>query len=297
VWIEGETLRGPGTGDMKAGVASVVYAAEALAEAGLLEAVPLTLVFSGDEEVGAVTSREVFRAEAENALACLTVEGAGTKGEIVLSRFGKIGGRLECHGRDQHVGARDLRKASAILELAHKAIAFEGINGTVPDARLNVGKVEGGLGPATIPAQATALVDIRWKDQGNRDLLVERIREVAAREDLPGCHTEFVVINERPAWVPTPGTERLAELVRSAGEGVGQEIGFEDRMGSSDANFFGAAGVPTVDGLGPLCAGYHTADEYVSIPSLRDRTLLLAVSLLTVARAAEGGWPGEDGAE
>ena len=283
VWVEGDKLRGPGTGDMKAGVVTVVYAALALQEAGVLEGIPLTLVFAGDEEVGAVASRPVYEEEAQNALACLVVEGAGLEGEIVLSRYGKIGGRLECRGRDQHVGAKDLQKASAILELSHKAIGIEGLNGTLPDARLNVGKVEGGLGPATIPASATALLDIRWKDQAHRDTLVESIREVVAREDLPGCRSEFTIMNERPAWPMTPGTGRLAELVQEAGAEMGHEIGVEHRMGSSDSNFFGAAGVPTVDGIGPICKGYHTAEEFVYISSIRKRTALLANALVRIA--------------
>jgi glutamate carboxypeptidase len=284
-WIEGNRLRGPGAGDMKAGVVTVIYAALALAEAGVLDRVPLTLVFAGDEEVGAVASRATYGEEIRHALACLVVEGAGKEGEIVLSRFGKIGGRLECRGRDQHVGAKELQKASAILEMAHKTIGIEELNGSFPDTRLNVGKVEGGLGPATIPASATALLDVRWKDQSHRDRIVDAIREVVSRKELPGCASELVILNERPAWPATPGTERLAALVQEAGAEVGQTIGFEHRMGSSDSNFFGAAGVPTVDGIGPICEGYHTAEEFVYISSISQRTILLANSLVKVAAA------------
>ncbi len=297
VWIEGDKLHGPGTGDMKAGVVTSIYAALVLQDLGAMDRVPLTLVFSGDEEVGAVASRGVFQEEVPRALACLVVEGAGPEGEIVLSRFGKMGARLECRGQDTHVGAKELKKASAVLELAHKTVGIEGINGTIPDARLNVGRVEGGLGPATIPGAAEALLDIRWKDQAHRDALVERIREVVARNELPGCSSELVIMNERPAWPPTPGTEALGSLIREAGAQVGQEIGFEHRMGTSDSNFFGAAGVPTVDGMGPVCAGYHTPQELVYISSVPRRTALLAAGLVKVAEAWEGeGGEGPEGA-
>lgn len=295
-WIEGDRLHGPGTGDMKAGVVTAIFAALALREAGVLNRIPLTLVLAGDEEVGAVASRPFYEKEIPNALACLVVEGAGLEGEIVLSRYGKIGGRLECRGRAQHVGAKELQKASAILELSHKAIGIEGLNGSIPDARLNVGKVEGGLGPATIPPSATALLDIRWKNQIHRDTLVEKIREVVGMEILPGCSSEFTIMNERPAWPANPGTERLAELVQEAGAEIGQEIGAEHRMGSSDSNFFGAAGVPTVDGLGPICKGYHTAEEFVYISSVKKQTGLLANVLRHVAaflEEGELGGPGE----
>jgi glutamate carboxypeptidase len=286
--VEEDRLHGPGTGDMKAGVATVVYAVLALQEAGLLDRIPLTVIFGGDEEIGAITSRTVYEEERRKALACLVVEGAGLEGEVVVSRNGKIGARLECFGRDQHVGAAVLDKASAILELAHKTIALEALNGALPGARVNVGKVEGGLGPATIPALASAQIDIRWEDQATRDPLMARIREAVAREVLPGCRSELSILNERSAWPHTEGSQRLADLVREAGREIGQEIGQEHRRGTSDSNFFGCAGVPTVDGIGPICKGYHTAEEFVYIPSIKARTALLATALVRIADELPG---------
>ncbi|MFH1765844.1 MAG: M20/M25/M40 family metallo-hydrolase, partial [Gemmatimonadota bacterium] len=55
------------------------------------------------------------------------------------------------------------------------------------------------------------------------------------------------------------------------------------RLGTSDSNFFGCAGVPTVDGLGPICKGYHTSEEFVYISSIPERTALVANSLLAMA--------------
>lgn len=283
--VEGNRLHGPGAGDMKAGVATAVYAILALEGLEILDRIPLTLILAGDEEVGAFTSRPIYEEERKKALACLVVEGGGMKGEVVLSRYGKIGARLESRGRDAHVGDRDLKKASAILELSHKIMGLEGLNGVVPGARINVGTIEGGLGPATVPAAASAQVDIRWPEQDQRDFLVERIRDVVSARELEGCTSELLILNERPAWAPGDGARTLADLVKAAGAEVGQEIGEEHRMGTSDSNFFGSAGVPTLDGLGPICKGYHTPDEFVYISSIRERTALLANTLVKVAEA------------
>jgi len=283
-WVEGDELHGPGCGDMKAGVATIVYSALALQEAGILESIPLTVVLGGDEEIGAVTSRPVYEEERKKALACLVVEGAGVNREIVVSRNGKIGARVDSRGRDQHVGAIDLEKASAVLELAHKTIGLEGLNGEFPGARINVGKVEGGLGPATIPAEASALIDIRWEDQSVRDDLVSRLEEVVGREDLPGCSSELTVMNERSAWPWTEGTQRLADLIKGVSAELGHPIEQEHRLGTSDSNFFGCAGVPTVDGLGPICKGYHTPQEFVYISSIAERTALVACSLMAMTQ-------------
>jgi glutamate carboxypeptidase len=182
------------------------------------------------------------------------------------------------------VGARDLRKASAVLELAHKTIGLEELNEVFPGVRVNVGKVEGGLGPATIPASAQAWVDIRWEDQGVRNRLVERIRDVVGKPEVPGCHSELTLLNERSAWPWSEGTQKLADLVKRVSAELGHPIDQEHRLGTSDSNFFGCAGVPTVDGLGPICEGYHTANEFVYVSSIPERTALLAASLLEIAR-------------
>ncbi|HLU22729.1 MAG TPA: hypothetical protein VKZ77_09645 [Bacillaceae bacterium] len=61
---------------------------------------------------------------------------------------------------------------------------------------------------------------------------------------------------------------------------MAKELGFdlsaEKRGGKSDGNLTAAMGIATVDGLGPVGGKAHTEDEYLYIPSLMERTLLLA---------------------
>lgn len=280
--LDGDLLRGPGCGDMKAGLVSIVYAVLALKEAGVLDTIPLTVVLGGDEEVGSVTSRPIHEAARENALCCLVVEGAGQEGEVVVSRNGKLGARLDCYGQDRHIGSGTHEKSSAILELAHKTIALEALNGSLPGTSLNVGKIEGGLGPATVAARASAQLDVRWREQEHRDPMMEKIGALVSAEDLDGCRSEFTILNERPAMPACEENQQLAELVQRAGAELGQSVGQEHRRGTSDANFYGSFGVPTVDGIGPICQGYHTAEEYVVISSIKQRTALLANALVVL---------------
>jgi glutamate carboxypeptidase len=280
--LDGDLLRGPGCGDMKAGLVAIVYAVLALKEAGVLDTIPLTVVLGGDEEVGSVTSRPLHEAARENALCCLVVEGAGQKGEVVASRNGKMGARLDCYGQDRHIGSVTHEKSSAILELAHKTIALEALNGCLPGTSLNVGRIDGGLGPATVAARASAQIDVRWREQEHRDPMMERIGALVLAEDLSGCKSEFTTLNERPAMPACQENQQLAELVQRAGEELGQPFGQEHRRGTSDANFYGSFGVPTVDGIGPICQGYHTAEEYVVISSIKQRTALLANALVVI---------------
>jgi len=276
---EGDWLVGPGTGDMKGGLAVIVYALKALGRSGLLEELDVTLILGADEEIGSATSRSLYQAEARNARACLAAECAGAEGQIVVSRNGKAGARLDCFGRGCHVSAIAGEKASAVVEMARKVLALEALGEDHSGVTINVGRLEGGLGPSTVPAHASCLFDMRWRDEECYESLLEDVRRVARERTELGCRCELSILNHRPAMPVSRRTEEMFEALRRLAGSVGISVTAEHRRGTSDANFFGAAGVPTLDGFGPICVDDHTPDERVFIPSLAERTALLALFL------------------
>jgi glutamate carboxypeptidase len=239
----------------------------------------LTVILSSDEEVGSVFSRPVYEEESQRASVCLVAECAGPKGEIVISRNGKAGARMDCIGKDSHIARVKGEKTSAILELARKIVDLEALNGNLPGATVNVGRVEGGLGPSTVSAQASCLLDMRWSDEKHHDILLDEVRRICQTQSQPGSTCDLTVLNRRPAMPPTEGTRTLFGLLHQVTESLGISIESEHRRGTSDANFFGAAGIPTLDGFGPICEDDHTPSERILIPSLQDRTALLALFL------------------
>jgi len=52
--------------------------------------------------------------------------------------------------------------------------------------------------------------------------------------------------------------------------------------GGSDANFTGALGIPTLDGLGVLGDGAHTLGEHIVVESLAKRGMLMAGLLMSL---------------
>jgi glutamate carboxypeptidase len=275
----GEWLAGPGVGDMKGGLAVLVYALLALGDSGVLDSLDVTLILGADEETGAVTSRDIYERERVNATACLVTECAGPGGEVVMSRNGKAGIRIECSGEAKHVGRVSDGKRSAVVEMAHKILALEALNGCCPGVTVNVGKLEGGLGPCTVPGQAHALIDVRWLEEKHFDVVLAKVRGIAERSTCPGCSCDMEVLNHRPAMPTTEGSEALYGTLTKVARSVSATVGREHRSGTSDANYFGSAGVPTLDGLGPVCHDDHTLKERILIPSLSGRTTLLALLL------------------
>ncbi|MGL5045425.1 MAG: M20/M25/M40 family metallo-hydrolase, partial [Plesiomonas sp.] len=45
--------------------------------------------------------------------------------------------------------------------------------------------------------------------------------------------------------------------------------------GGSDANLTASLGIPSLDGFGPVGAGFHSADEYLELDSILPRIRLL----------------------
>ena len=66
---------------------------------------------------------------------------------------------------------------------------------------------------------------------------------------------------------------------------MGAELGFavSDAAtgGASDGNTTGAAGCPTLDGLGPIGGDDHAPGEWLDLDSVVPRTALLAAMIVT----------------
>lgn len=276
---EGDWIAGPGTGDMKGGLAVLVYALKALRECGIMGRLGITLILGADEEIGSAMSHTLYKRERGNAIACLTAECAGPNGEIVVSRNGKAGVRLECDGEERHVGSVSGEKTSAVLEIAHKIAALESLNDYDSALTVNVGTVDGGLGPSTVPGHASCLVDLRWRDERQYDDLLDKVRRIASDAHQPLSRCRFTVLNHRPAIPSNDRTEKMFDALARTANSLGIDLGREHRRGTSDANYFGSVGIPTLDGFGPICEGDHTPNERIFIPSLAERTALLALFL------------------
>lgn len=79
-------------------------------------------------------------------------------------------------------------------------------------------------------------------------------------------------------------TNLLLETIRQSGKEIGIQITDMATGGGSDASFTSELGIATVDGLGPIGGDAHSDEEYLDIPSLTERTLLLATILQKLSK-------------
>ena len=272
--VDGDVAVGPGVSDMKCGVVIFLAALDCLKAAGMLDAIPVTLILNSDEERGAPTGREVFKEFVPRTKAALFSESGLGQG-LVIARRGKISYRVDVSGADMHAGDGTMAKRSALLGLSHKIIEFEALNERFEHTAVNLGRAWGGVASNTVPGQATGLLDIRYPAKEMEQELRAAVDTICAREHVPGVTATATETSYRPVWDRPEMSRPLVGLVE---EIAGHEVQVVDkpRAGTADSNWFGAEGVPTLDGLGGTGFDEHTKDERLLLESLFEQALLVA---------------------
>jgi len=270
---------GPGVIDMKGGLVVGLFALSALDAAGLLSEIPITFICNADEEIGSGTSGAMIRKEARHSAFAFVLECGGLNGEVVTGRKGNLSAKIDVTGEAGHAAFAGQDKASAILELAHKTIALEALNAPERGITVNVGQVQGGIGPNTVPALASARIDMRFLTLPEGSALEKHLKEIVAHQQVPNTAATCQVLTGRPPMPKCDANHNLYEIVQAVASDLGYYIQPEFRQGVSDANLIAAENVPVIDGLGPLGGRDHSEEEYMIKSSLLQRTILLACAI------------------
>ena len=276
---DGDRCYGPGIFDMKGGNYLAVEAIRQLARAGIPTHLPVTVLFTSDEEVGSPSTRDVIEAEASRHEYVLVPEPGRTDGGVVTGRYAIARFNLEATGRPSHAGATLSSGRSAIREMARQLIAIEDM--TTEDCTFSVGVIQGGQWVNCVTTTCTGEALSMAKRQPDLD------RGVAAMLDLraSGNDVQFKVTRgvTRPVWEPEARGMALYAHATAIAKSIGFEIPHQSSPGGSDGNFTGAMGIATLDGLGVQGAGAHTLDEHLLVESLPRRGRLMAGLLATLS--------------
>lgn len=266
-------IRGPGTVDMKAGLVQAIHALAVLIELGS-SVDGVSLLVTGDEEIGSPTSRALIEDEARGAAACFVLEGAGPGGALKTGRKGTSWYRIDVQGRAAHAGAEPEKGINAGVELAHLILQVAAMG--VPDLGTSVTPSVAAAGTTTntVPATAVLNIDVRARTLTEQDRVHEAM--LALTPTLPGAELKVSGGPNRPPMEVSSGAalfDRALALSRRDGFG---ELTQTSVGGASDGNLTAGIGVPTLDGLGAVGGGAHADGEYILVSELVPRTALLA---------------------
>jgi glutamate carboxypeptidase len=276
---------GPGVLDMKGGLVVGLWALSALQDLGL--ATPaMTFIFNSDEEPGSPKSRDVIVREAVKHDLALVLEPGRPGPSLTVGRKGVGIFRLVVDGVEAHAGVEPEKGANAIVEAAHKAVALYALNDREIGTSVTPGVVSGGTHPYVVPGRCELAFDIRVPTLAEQERILAALDDIAGTTHLAGTRTELLGRFHRPPMAASEKTWEYIRLLQAAGQRVGYPLDTETSGGASDANLTAAAGVPTIDGLGPDGGRPHSTDEYVELESLPKLTAALAVFLAALADPA-----------
>jgi glutamate carboxypeptidase len=285
-WLDADTLNGPGTADMKGGIAvllAALTAFEAGADAGKLG---YDVLFNSDEETGSLASAALIAELAQGKFAALTYEpSALPDGTLAGARGGSgnyslvITGKSAHAGRNPHEG-RNAIVAAAALALGLKELEREGLS-------INPAKIEGGASNNVVPDHAVLRFNIRPR---TKDLAGQFEAQIKALIDTVSAAHEVAIHRHggisRPPKPLDAKAEKLFELVKDCGAALGQPIKWQSSGGVCDGNNIAACGVPVVDTMGVRGGAIHSPDEFLIVPSLAERAALSALVLTRIATGA-----------
>ncbi len=270
---EGRFL-GPGAIDMKGGIVIVLTAIRALVERGELPRRPLRVLVTSDEELGSRYSEQLIMETAADCGLVLVMEPATKEGALKTWRKGVATYELLTGGRASHAGNAPEQGINAIVEMAQQICALNDMNDLQRGTSVSVTVVEGGITTNVIPPRATARVDVRTLSVRALEEVDEAI--LALQPRVPGAR---LTVTRHHRRAPMERNERMIAAfnqARDIGAALGLTVREDGSGGGSDGNFTAAAGIPTLDGLGPQGDGLHAEHEHVIINSLPQRAALIA---------------------
>ncbi|MBI5963846.1 MAG: M20 family metallopeptidase [Chloroflexi bacterium] len=266
---------GPGVLDMKGGIVIALKAISSFLSSGRLATLPVTALFTSDEEIGSHTSRALIESLARDSSIVFVMESGLVDGALKTWRKGVGGFDISVKGRAAHAGGDHAEGRNAIEEMAHQVIAIQKLTDYSRQTTLNVGVINGGTVSNVVPDDAFAEVDVRVM------LPAEWERVEAEMKNLkPVVDGTSLNITGRLNRPPMPYNEAnkgaFEKAYQIAKDKLGMELKAGGSGGGSDGNFVAPLGIPVLDGMGAYGEGLHSEREYIFTKSLEERAKLLA---------------------
>lgn len=282
-WREDGVLNGPGTADMKGGIAVILAALSALETSPLAAAIGYDVLINSDEETGSHASARLIAELAQGKTAALTYEPALPDGTLAGARPGSGNFSIIVHGKSAHAGRNPEDGRNALVAAADLAVRLSAAK--APGLSVNPARIDGGGPNNVVPDLAILRVNLRPMTRDDMTVATDAIRIAVAaikRDHDVCCHVHGGF--NRPPKPLDENAEKLFHLVRDCGSELGLAINWRPTGGVCDGNNIAACGIPVVDTMGPRGGAIHSDEEFLIVDSLSERARLSALTLLRIAQ-------------
>ncbi len=305
--VDAQTVRGPGTSDMKGGLVVALAALTALKQTRVLDGMHITMVMMGDEEDSGrplSLARGALVDAAKAADVAIGLEnGADDPKTALTARRGYTGWQIDVKARSAHssqifteqVGAGAIYELARILHTFYDEMHGEELLTFNPG--LAAGSTQVKFDPQALHAEAfgkdnivapvaVATGDLRTISNEQLERAKERMTRIVAAS-LPQTSATITFHDSGPPMPPTEGNRKLLAMYDS----VSRDLGFgavtavdPRRAGAADIAYAADHVEMAIDGIGLLGGGNHTPDEFADLRTFQIQAQRLAVLLLRLAK-------------
>lgn len=267
---------GPGVIDCKAGLLSGLYVLSALQSEQLLNNANICVFLNSDHEgISSRYSKAYSVSLAKKSRCVLVLEAGRANGNLVNQRKGIARYHIAIKGKSAHAGIDYTSGRSAIEEIARWILALQEATDLTRETTVNVGTVSGGTSISAVPGEAHAAVDVRYYEHEEVARIEAVMRKLQEMPRVEGTTAKVEGGITRPPMIPSAETKKLCRTIDQIGREIGVSFGWMASGGGSDGSFSAAAGIPTIDALGPVGGGAHSEAEYLELASIEPRCQLL----------------------
>ncbi|MGD9044348.1 MAG: ArgE/DapE family deacylase [Desulfobacterales bacterium] len=281
---KGGRIYGRGALDMKAGVASLMMAAQTIIEAGIQLKGDVILTLVADEEYASIgTETVVDEYSADAAIIC-----EPTNLDIVIAHKGFAWIKIEIFGQAAH-GSLPHRGIDAILKAGKVLMAIDHLGKTdltrkthplLGSPSIHASLINGGTELSTYPNYCKIELERRNLPGEDRQAVTAEIQDLL--QNIQRQDDQFKAASEvfffRPAFEISQDQPIVQTVSRSYESIFDKPPRFEGMWAWLDSAILAQAGIPSVI-FGPSGDGAHAAVEYVDVDSVITTTEVLVRSI------------------
>ncbi len=303
-----DEAEGPGAGDDKGGMVTIVAALRAMKAAGTLKDANIEIHMTGDEEDSGdpiSIARADLIAAGKRSDAALDFEGLVREdGRDMgsIARRSSNSWTLTATGKSGHSSGIFSANAGdgAIYEISRIITRFRS-DLPEPNLTFNVGLIAGGQEASLdadgvrasakgktniIPGIAIARGDFRTLSQEQTERVKAKMSSIVAAHAALTSATITFEQGGYPAMAPTPGNKALLDRLNAINTDMGlPQMPVLDplKRGAGDISFV-ANDVDSIAGLGPYSRGDHTPGETVDLLSIKTQAKRAAIMMSRLSR-------------
>lgn len=266
---------GPGVGDEKGGVVEGLYALKLLHDAGFKDFGKIVFLIETSEERGSPGTRALIVKLLKDTDVELNLEPGDPADVITVWRKGSETFRIDVKGRASHAGVAPQDGRNAALELIHQLQGAASLPTSGEGLTANLTLMQAGSRANIIPEDAWGEINVRVRDKTQLGEVDRLLKKNAATTVIPDTR---VTVSSEPSFPPlpsNPATDALAARAQKIYAALGRTLSTGGNGGASESALAHEAGVPALDGLGPVGGGFHSEKEYIDLDTLTPRLYLL----------------------